>query len=201
MRRNQAAPSSGGAATVKTPSRWWLVSDAPAHAKSEVRVSPYYAGPPGAAEVVAPAAVPSRRSRAALAVHLGQLERDDDLAAGIAGLALRWRGRALEGEIELGRRVYADSELVERSLAATVYGNLGDIDAVHPYLLGSVGVLDSDRAFGALGAGLAVPFASRFTLAGDVRAASIGDTDHHDKTVRDARDRTLEGRLTLVVDF
>lgn len=71
------------------------------------------------------------------------------------------------------------------------------------HALASVGVLDSDRVFGALGAGLALPFAPRLTLAGYVRAASIGDTEHHDEgeTVMDTRDRTLEGRLTLVVDF
>ena len=162
---------------------------------------PYY-GPPGNAELVAPPSPsPRPRSRVALAVHVGQLERDDDIAAGIAGLALRWRGRVLEGELELGRRVYTDSDFVERSLAATLYANLGDIDALHPYLLAGAGVLDADRVFGAVGAGLALPFASRLTLAADVRAASIGEADHHDNTVRDTPDRTLEGRLTLVVDF
>lgn len=160
--------------------------------------APYVYGAPGTAEVVPP----RPRARVGLAVHVGQLERDDDAVAGIAGISLRWRGPRLEGELELGRRVYADSDRRERSLAGNLYLNLGDIDAFHPYVLGGIGLLDSDRVFGAVGAGLALPVASRLTLAGDVRAASIGDRSHHDDRVaRDQRASTVEGRLSLIVDF
>lgn len=163
--------------------------------------APSYDGPPGTAEA-APAPTPRLRSRVGLAVHFGQLERDDGAIAGLTGLSLRWRGRVFEGEVELGRRTYAVSDLVERSLGATLYANLGDRDAFHPYLLAGAGVLDSDHMFGAVGAGLALPVASRLTLTGDVRAASIGSRDHHDDwKARDERARTAEGRLTLIVDF
>jgi hypothetical protein len=162
--------------------------------------APYGYGPPATAEVIAPP--PARRGpRVGVAAHAGRLERDDDLTAGFAGLSVRWRGRFLEGEVELGRREYDDSELVERSVAATLYANLGDIDATHPYLLAGAGLLDSERMFGAVGAGLAVPVASQLTLAGDVRAASIGPRDHRDIKGRNDIDRTVEGRLTLIVDF
>jgi hypothetical protein len=166
----------------------------------------YYDGAPGTVET-ATAAPPPPRSRLAVAAHLGQLERDDDAQADVAGIALRWRSQVLEGELELGRRSFTAADRVERTLGATLYANLGDRDAIHPYLLAGAGLLASDRVFGAVGAGLALPVASRLTLTGDVRAASIGRRDHHDAVkvgedrVSEDRARTVEGRLSLVVDF
>lgn len=160
----------------------------------------YYYGPPATAEVVA-APAPRPRSRAGVGVHLGQLERDGGGTAGVAGLSLRWRAPVFEGEIELGRRVHAGNDVRERSLAATLYLNLGDIDSFHPYLLGGVGALDSDRVFGTIGAGLALPVASRLTLSGDLRAASIGPRETDDGRMLEDAESTFEGRLGLIVDF
>lgn len=165
----------------------------------------YDDGAPGTVEATTAPSPP--RSRFAVTVHLGRLERDDDAQADVAGVALRWRSRVLEGELELGRRAFASVDRIERTLGATLYANLGDRDAIHPYLLAGAGLLESDRVFGAVGAGLALPVASRLTLTGDVRAASIGSRAHHDDIqagadrVREDRARTMEGRLSLVVDF
>ncbi len=162
---------------------------------------PYAGASPGIAAPVAPPP-PRPRAHLGLAAHLGQFERDDGVTAGMAGVSLRWRGRVLEGEIELGRRVYAGGDLVERSVGATLYANLGDPDGFHPYVLAGAGLLDTERVFGTLGAGLALPVAPRLTLAGDVRAASIGDRNGHDDAkLRHDMARSLEGRLSVVVDF
>lgn len=160
-----------------------------------------YGGPPGTV-ALDPAPAAPRRSQLAVAAHLGQLERDDGVAAGTAGVSLRWRGRMLEAEVELGRRVYADGDRAERSLAATLYANLGRIELLHPYLLAGAGVLDSERMFGAVGAGLALPLASRLEVAGDLRATSIAARMSHDLELgQQARTGSFEGRLSLIVGF
>jgi hypothetical protein len=163
--------------------------------------APYYYGPPATAEVIAPPPPPRPRSVLAVGVHVGQLDGEHSGDANIAGLSLRWRGAMLEGEVELGRRVYQDADVRERSLAATLYLNLGRRDAFHPYLLGGVGALEDDRVFGALGAGLAVPVASRLTLAGDLRVGSIAPREMTDARIDEDAERTFEGRLGLVLDF
>jgi hypothetical protein len=163
---------------------------------------PYYYESPGATRVVRPP--PRPQARVAIAGHVGQLEREDGATAAMAGLALRVRGRMLEGEIELGRRVYdEDLDLAERTLAGNVYLNLGNIEAVRPYLVAGAGLIESDRVFGAIGAGLALPVAPRLTVAGDLRATSIGARDRRDDRILrdDLRDRTVEGRIGLVVDL
>jgi len=170
---------------------------------------PYYGtyydrgyAPPGYAEAVPAAPPPRPRTRLAVAAHAGQLEYDGGADAAQAGLALRLRGRILEGEVEVARRVHADRDRVERSLAATLYANLGDIDAFHLYLLVGGGLLEDERVFGAAGGGLALPVSSNLTLSGDLRAASIRDRDRHDDwKMQDPDDRTVEGRLSLIVDF
>lgn len=159
-----------------------------------------YYGPPAFAEAVAPAP-PRPRPVVALGLHLGQLEGDRTGNAGTAGLSVRWRGAMLEGELELGRRALHDSDVSERSLAASLYLNLGHRDRFHPYLVGGVGALDGDRVFGALGAGLAVPVASRLTLAGDLRVGSVAPREMTDARVEAEAENTFEGRIGLLVDF
>lgn len=159
-----------------------------------------YYGPPAYAEAVAPAR-PRPRPVVALGLHLGQLEGDRTGNAGTAGLSVRWRGAMLEGELELGRRALHDSDVSARSLAASLYLNLGHRDRFHPYLVGGVGALGGDRVFGALGAGLAVPVASRLTLAGDLRVGSVAPREMTDARVEAEAENTFEGRIGLLVDF
>jgi hypothetical protein len=159
-----------------------------------------YYGSPAYTEAVAPPA-PRPQPRVAVGVHVGRLDGDRSADVGIAGLSLRWRGAMFEGEVELGRRSYDDTGLEERSLAATLYLNLGNRDAFHPYLLGGVGALEGDRVFGAIGAGLALPVASRLTLAGDLRAGSVSPRELEDHRIDEDAERTFEGRLGLILDF
>jgi hypothetical protein len=159
-----------------------------------------YYGPPAYAEAVAPAP-PRPRPVVALGLHLGQLEGDRSGNAGTAGLSVRWRGAFLEGELELGRRALHDSDVSERSLAANLYVNLGNRDRFHPYLVGGVGALEGDRVFGALGAGLAVPVASRLTLAGDLRLGSVAPREMTDARIDAEAEQTFEGRIGLLLDF
>ncbi len=158
-------------------------------------VDGYYSGPPAAAQVIV-APRPRPRTVVAMAVHLGQIAQEDESVANVAGLAVRLRGAIFEGELEIGRRSYLKSDVEERSVAATLYANLGYRDSLHAYVLGGVGMLEGDRGFGQIGIGLALPIASRLTLGGDVRASSISAGDERIEDVE-----AVEGRVGLVLDF
>jgi len=186
------------------PRYWFYYGYGPRYAYWPMYPDGYYASPAAAYAVPPTSEVvtlqpPPLRPRFGLSAHLGQLQREDGEIAGFAALGVRWRGPVVEAELEVGRRVYSDEDVRERSLAATLYVNLGRRDALHPYVLGGAGLLGRDRMFGAIGGGIAVPVGTRFTIAGDLRAAAVRARDEMQAETLDTS--TLEGRLSAIVDF
>lgn len=69
----------------------------------------------------------SRGSSSVVGVHLGLRATGENDTADVAGLSLRWRARLVEIEAEVGRCRIAAAGVIQRSLAGTLYLNLGSI--------------------------------------------------------------------------
>ncbi|MCB9574460.1 MAG: hypothetical protein H6709_20485 [Kofleriaceae bacterium] len=179
---------------------------------------PYYYGGAyvGGAYLAAPATVaptappPPARRALGLGVFVGGNGTRDHGAvesAGDLGVALRWRGRGAELELELGKRT-TDADRVDRHGGVNLYLPLGDVTRAHPYLVlgGGVGGTEwptgttAALAYGSLGGGLEVPLSPQVSIGGDVRGTVRRFVDDAGLQARDD-EAALEGRLAVTLFF
>ncbi len=155
----------------------------------------YYSRPAAPPPVTVRAAAQPQKPlpRFGVGLSAGRYESDDGHEADEVGLFARFRlADPLEVEVETSKTEHDDGARIDKRLGAALYIDFAPRNDWSPYVLGGLGVVDTEigggaveleRNYGEVGAGLRWNLSDSFALAGDIRVGAIAADDQDERDV------------------